>query len=79
MSIKMDKEDIESAINKIVRESEDFMESPTYLKALELDKDISILRYMVGEQNFMALHYFMMVHEKAIRLIDKHDKAGKDR
>ena len=75
----MDKEDIESAINKIVRESEDFMDSPTYLKALELDKDISILRYMVGEYNFMALHYFMMVHEKAIRLIDKHDKAEKDR
>ena len=45
----MDKEEIESAINKIVRESEDFMESPTYLKALELDKDISILLYMVGE------------------------------
>ena len=75
----MDKEDIESAINKIVRESEDFMESPTYMKALELDKDISILRFMVGEQNFMALHYFRMVHEKAIRLIDKHDSAEKDR
>ena len=75
----MDKEDIESAINKIVRESEDFIESPTYMKALEIDKDISILRYMVGEQNFMSLHYFMMVHEKAIRLIDKHDRAEKDR
>ena len=75
----MDKEDIESAINKIVRESEDFMESPTYLKALELDKDISILRYMVGEQNFMAMHYFRMVHEKAIIFIDKQDRAEKDR
>ena len=75
----MDKEEIDSKINKIVRESEDFMESPTYLKALGLDKDISILRYMVGEQNFMTLHYFRMVHEKAISLIDKHDKAEKDR
>ena len=75
----MDKEDIDSAINKIVRESEDFMESPTYLKALELDRDISILRYIVGEQNFMALHYFRMVHEKAIIFIDKHDRAEKDR
>ena len=45
----MDKEEIDSKINKIVRESEDFMESPTYMKALELDKDISILRYIVGE------------------------------
>lgn len=45
----MDKEEIESAINKIVRESEDFIDSPTYMKALELDRDISILRYMVGE------------------------------
>ena len=75
----MDKEEIDSAINKIVRESEDFMDSPTYLKALELDKDISILRYMVGEQNFMALHYFRMVHEKAIICIDKHDRAEKNR
>ena len=75
----MDKEEIDSKINKIVRESEDFMESPTYMKALELDKDISILRYMVGEQNFMAMHYFRMVHEKAIILIDKHDSAEKDR
>ena len=75
----MDKEEIDSAINKIVRESEDFIDSPTYLKALELDKDISILRYMVGEQNFLALHYFRMVHEKAIIFIDKHDRAEKDR
>ena len=75
----MDKEEIESAINKIVHESEDFMDSPTYMKALELDKDISILRYMVGEQNFMAMHYFRMVHEKAIIFIDKHDRAEKDR
>ena len=45
----MDKEEIESAINKIVRESEDFIDSPTYMKALELDRDISILRYIVGE------------------------------
>ena len=75
----MDKEDIESAINKIVRESEDFMESPTYLKALELDKDISILRYIIGEQNFLAMHYLRMVHEKAIIFIDKHDRAEKDR
>ena len=74
----MDKEDIESKLNKIVRESEDFMESPTYMKALELDKDISILRYMVGDQNFMTLHYFKMVHEKAIRFIDNHDKAEKN-
>ena len=75
----MDKEEIDSAINKIVRESEDFMESPTYMKALELDKDISILRYMVGEQNFMALHYFRMVHETAIIFIDKPDRDQKDR
>ena len=75
----MDKEEIESAINKIVRESEDFMDSPTYLKALELDRDISILRYIIGEQNFLALHYFRMVHEKAIRFIDNHDKAEKDK
>lgn len=73
----MDKEEIESAINKIVRESEDFMESPTYLKALELDKDISILRYIIGEQNFLAMHYFRMVHEKVVELIDKHNTAEK--
>ena len=73
----MDKEEIESAINKIVRESEDFIESPTYLKALELDKDISILRYIIGEQNFLAMHYFRMVHEKAVELIDKHNADEK--
>lgn len=73
----MDKEEIEAAMQKIIRESEDFMEAPTYMKALELDKDISILRYLIGEVNFLALHYFRMVHEKAVELIDKHNSSEK--
>lgn len=75
----MDKEEIEAAMQKIIRESEDFMEAPTYMKALELDKDISILRYLIGEANFLALHYFRMVHEKAVELIDKHNSSEKKR
>ena len=70
----MDKETVEEAINKIVREAQDFQENPTYLLALELDKDISILRYMIGEENFLTMHYFRMVHEQAVKLIDEHIK-----
>ena len=70
----MTKEEIEEMMNKIIRESQDFMEEPTYMKALEVDKDISILRYMIGEDNFITLHYFRMVHEKAIKLIDEIEK-----
>lgn len=70
----MDKEDIENSINKIVADAQRFEEEPTYMRALELDKDISILRYMIGEDNFLAMHYFRRVHEEAVKFIDKHDK-----
>lgn len=74
----MNKEDAEQAINKIVKEAQRFEEEPTYTRALELDKDISILRYMIGEDNFLAMHYFRRVHEEAVKFIDKHDKENNE-
>lgn len=71
----MDKEDIEKAMQKILHESEEFRECPTYQLALELDKDISILRYMIGEDNFLTMHYFRRMHEDAIKYMDEQDKV----
>lgn len=70
----MDKEDIETAINKIVSKCSEFRDNPTYDLALDLDKDITILRYIIGESNFLSLHYFRAMHEKVVKLIDEHDQ-----
>lgn len=70
----MDKEEIEFAMQKIVKESQTFEEAPSYSLALELDKDLSILRYIIGEQNFLGLHYFRRIHEEAIKFIDAEQK-----
>lgn len=70
----MDKEDIETAINKIVSKCSEFRDNPTYELAMDLDKDITILRYIIGESNFLSLHYFRAMHEKVVKLIDEHDK-----
>lgn len=75
----MDKEEVESAMQKIIKESQKFEEAPSYMLALELDKDLSILRYIIGEQNFLGLHYFRRVHEEAIKFIDAKTKAEKSK
>ena len=67
----MDREDLESALDKVIRLSKDFRAEPTYDKALQLDIDICLIRLMVGEQNFQTLHYFCMMHEEASRFIEK--------
>lgn len=36
---------------------------------------LSMLRFVVGEQNFASMHYFKSLHEKAIAIVDEHDKA----
>lgn len=38
---------------------------------MELDKDLSILRFIIGEDNFTSLHYFNMVHDDVAKFIDK--------
>ena len=71
----MDKEYVESCINKIVKLAGEFEDNPSYQLAMELDKDISIVRFIIGESNFLTLHYFRRIHEAAVKLIDAHDKA----
>ena len=74
----MDKEEAEYMMQKIVKASQAFEEAPTYLRALELDKDLSILRYLIGEDNFLTLHYFRRVHEEAIKFIDEKEKKDRE-
>lgn len=71
----MDKEEIETTMQNILKQIADFNDSPTYDKAVSLDMNISILRFLIGEQNFLPLHYFRHAHEQAIAFIDKHYKA----
>lgn len=66
----MDKEEIESIMQKTLKMIEVFRELPTYENALLLDVNISILRFLIGEQNFLPLHHFRRAHEDAIKLID---------
>lgn len=68
----MTNEEIESAMQKIIHEAQMFQEAPSNDVALELDKDISILRFLIGEDNFIALHYFRRMHEDAIKWLDEH-------
>lgn len=73
----MDREEAEYVMQKIIKSAQAFEEAPSYMLALELDKDLSILRYIIGEQNFLGLHYFRRVHEEAIKFIDAKEKAEK--
>lgn len=66
----MDKDDIEQAMQKITHEAQQFKEESTNELALELDKDISIIRFIIGEENFLSLHYFRRIHEDAIKWLD---------
>ena len=70
----MDKEEIESTMNKILKQIEDFNNEPSYAKALSLDMNITVLRFLIGEQNFLPLHYFRNAHENAIKFIDEYQK-----
>ena len=71
----MDYDEIQSKMQKILRQIEDFEDEPDIDKAKTLDRDISILRFVIGEQNFLQLHYFRRAHEQAIRYIDEADRA----
>lgn len=66
----MDKEEIESFMQKILKKSQDFKDSPSYELATDIDKDISILRFIIGESNFLPLHYFRATHEEVVKYID---------
>ena len=70
----MNREDIEETMQKLLKQIEDFNDEPTYEKACMLDMSISILRFMVGEQNFMPLHYFRQAHEDAVAFMDREKK-----
>ena len=72
----MDKEEAERIINQILKEVDAFREEPTYIRALQLDKDITILRYIIGEANFLPLHYFRAAHEEAVKYIDNMNKQN---
>lgn len=71
----MDKETIEDIMQKLLRQIECFNENPDYDKAKMVDQQISVLRFCIGESNFLPLHYFRAAHEAAVKYIDEHDKA----
>ena len=70
----MNKEDIENQMYKILTQIDSFKDEPTYEKAVDIDMNITILRFMIGEQNFLPLHFFRTAHEDAIKFIDEHKK-----
>lgn len=71
----MDKEEIDNIMQKLLKLIESFNEEKTYDKALHLDQSITILRFIIGEQNFMPLHYFRAAHEDAVKYIDEYRNA----
>lgn len=70
----MDKEDIESTMTQILKEIDSFHNEPTYDKAYMLDQKITIFRFIIGEKNFLPLHYFRTAHEEVIKYMDKYEK-----
>ena len=66
----MDREAIEDMMQKLLHVIDDFHDEPTLDKAMDIDKQTSVLRFCIGEQNFIPLHYFRAAHEEAVRYID---------
>lgn len=73
----MDKEEIETMMQRILKDCESFYEFRTYEKAVHIDQEISVLRFLIGEANFLPLHYFRTAHEEAVRYIDNMNKQNK--
>ena len=71
----MDREAIEDMMTKLLKLVDDFHDEPSLDKAIDIDKQISVLRFCIGEQNFIPLHYFRAAHEDAVRYIDNMNKS----
>ena len=72
----MDREAIEDMMQKLLKLIDDFHDEPSLDKAIGIDKQISVLRFCIGEQNFIPLHYFRAAHEDAVRYIDNMNKQN---
>lgn len=72
----MDKEYVEDLMQKLIRCIEDFKQQPDYDKAQSIDQQISVLRFCIGEANFLPLHYFRAAHEEVVRYIDNMNKQN---
>ena len=72
----MDREAIEEMMQKLMRLIDDFNELPSLDKAKSIDKQTSVLRFCIGEQNFIPLHYFRAAHEEAVKYIDNMNKQN---
>lgn len=72
----MDKETIEDIMQKLLKLIDDFHNEPTLDKAMDIDKSTSVLRFCIGEQNFLPLHYFRAAHEEAVKYIDNMNKQN---
>ena len=70
----MDIDEITSSMQRVLRMAEEFEEAPDIELANRLDKEISILRFMIGEAAFIPMHYFRRVHEDVVKYIDKQAK-----
>lgn len=72
----MDKETIDDMMQKLIHLIDDFREVPDIEKAKNIDKQTSVLRFCIGEQNFLPLHYFRAAHEEAVKYIDNMNKQN---
>lgn len=73
MSNKMNNEFAEETIQNILKLAKQFEESHSYLLAMQLATSIGILRYIIGEKNYLALDYFRRVFKDAMKVIDEHE------
>lgn len=74
----MDRETIEEMMQKLMQLIEDFNDAPSIDNAKSIDKQTSVLRFCIGEDNFMPLHYFRAAHEDVVRYIDNMNKQKKE-
>lgn len=58
----------------MLRIAEDFEEAPDMQKACDLDRELSLLRFAIGEKNFASMHYFIRLHQQTAKYIDEADK-----
>ena len=72
----MDKEEIETMMQHIVKDCRLFYEAKTYEKAQQIDQEISVLRFLIGESNFLPLHYFRTAHEEVVKYIGEYKKLN---
>ena len=71
-------EEIDTAMNRVQQALEAFKESKTFETALELEWKLTIMKLLVGLDNFDQLPAFSRALREVSAFIDKHNKKEEE-